>query len=67
MGSQAMFEAGPYETAEVTRSPLLDGWFELSERDTTLRTELVAGLTTLMTMDCIISAAFIINFWLLSR
>src|SRR5215210_2371953 len=49
-----MSEAGRQGTAEVGRSSLLDRWFELSERDTTLRTELVAGLTTFMTMAYII-------------
>jgi len=49
-----MSEAGRQGTAEATRSSFLDRWFELSERDTTLRTELVAGLTTFMTMAYII-------------
>ncbi len=49
-----MSEAGRQGTAEVTRSSLLDRFFKLSERDTTLRTELVAGLTTFMTMAYII-------------
>src|SRR5215212_5743855 len=49
-----MSEAGRQGTAEATRSSFLDRWFELSERDTTLRTELVAGLTTFMPMAYII-------------
>jgi adenine/guanine/hypoxanthine permease len=49
-----MSEAGGQGTAEVRSSSLLDRWFELSARDTTLRTELVAGLTTFMTMAYII-------------
>jgi AGZA family xanthine/uracil permease-like MFS transporter len=46
--------AGRQGNAEVTSPSLLDRWFKLSERDTTLRTELVAGLTTFMTMAYII-------------
>jgi AGZA family xanthine/uracil permease-like MFS transporter len=49
-----MSEAGRQGTAEVGRSSLLDRWFKISERDTSLRTELVAGLTTFMTMAYII-------------
>src|SRR5919202_888697 len=49
-----MSEAGPQGSAGVTRPSLLDRWFKFSERDTNLRTELVAGLTTFMTMAYII-------------
>ena len=37
--------------AESTSPSLLDRWFKLSERDTNLRTELAAGLTTFMTIS----------------
>jgi adenine/guanine/hypoxanthine permease len=40
--------------AESTSPSLLDRWFKLSERDTNLRTELISGLTTFMTMAYII-------------
>jgi len=46
--------AGRRGAAVTTGSSVLDRWFKLSERNTNIRTEVVAGLTTFMTMAYII-------------
>lgn len=42
--------------------PLLEKLFGFDARTMTVRTELVAGLTTFMTMCYILAALFVLNF-----
>src|SRR3712207_1030739 len=41
-------------TSRVARGPGLDGYFRITERGSTVRTEVIAGLTTFMTMAYIL-------------
>jgi AGZA family xanthine/uracil permease-like MFS transporter len=47
-------QSGQPQTAAATGTSFLDRWFKLSERSTNVRTEILAGITTFMTMSYII-------------